>query len=77
VKLASNNLLESLQKQIASMARWTEKEQTQAEVKVFILDRLYQDLPMPPFTSQEITAAADKVYKYAWQQTASAYSAGI
>jgi type I restriction enzyme, R subunit len=34
VKLASKNQLESLQRQIASMARWTEKEKTQAEVKV-------------------------------------------
>jgi len=76
VKLASKNLLDSLQKQIASMARWTEKEKTQAEVKVFILDRLYQDLPTPPFTGQDISAAADKVYQYAWQTAASGYSAG-
>jgi type I restriction enzyme R subunit len=76
VKLASKNLLESLQKQIASIERWTEKEQTQAEVKVSILDRLYQDLPMPPFDGQEINSFADKVYQYAWHQTASGYLAG-
>jgi type I restriction enzyme, R subunit len=76
VKLASKNQLESLQRQIASMARWTEKEKTQAEVKVSILDRLYQDLPMPPFTSQEITATADRVFQYAWSQAASEYLAG-
>ncbi len=75
VKLASKNLLESPQKQIASMTRWTEKEKTQAEVKVFILDRLYQELPTPPFTGQEINASADRVFQYAWSQAASGYSA--
>jgi type I restriction enzyme R subunit len=76
VKLASKSLLESLLKKIASMERWTEKEKTQAEVKVSILDRLYQDLPMPPFTSQDISATAEKVYQHAWQQTANGYSSG-
>jgi type I restriction enzyme R subunit len=58
------------------MERRIEKEKTQAEVKVFILDRLYQELPTPPITSQEINITADRVFQYAWSQAASGYSAG-
>jgi len=40
-------------------------------VKIFILDKLYQSLPRPPFTDDETEAAAELVYEYIWQRSAS------
>src|SRR5262249_39167678 len=40
LKQASRGLLASLREVLGRMDRWTEKEQTQAEVRVLILDRL-------------------------------------
>jgi len=71
VKQASQELLASLQKLIAGLDRFWEKEQTQAEVKVFILDELYKTLPMPPFTEDEKKEAAREVYQHVWQRAAS------
>ena len=51
--------------------RWTEKEQTQAEVETTILDQLYRDLPSPPFTDEDKQAAAAVVYRHVWQQSVS------
>ena len=53
------------------MQRWTENTTTQAEVKVFILDTLWQSLPRPPFSDEETEALADRVYDYVWQRSAS------
>ena len=44
---------------------------TQAEVKVFILDSLWQSLPRPPFTEEEKEEVAARVYDYVWQRSAS------
>jgi hypothetical protein len=52
VKLASQRLLDSVSKLIAPLERWTEEEQAQAEVQVFILDHVFESLPTPPFTSE-------------------------
>ena len=45
VKLASRSLLEAVSKLIAQRERWTEKEQTQADVEVLILDHVFSALP--------------------------------
>lgn len=50
LKEASRGLLESMTALVKPMERWTEKEQTQAEVKVFILDHLFAKLPDPPYS---------------------------
>ena len=71
VKQASQELLSSLQDLLAPLERWTEKEQTQAEVETFILDSLYMRLPSPPFTEEEKQAAARMVYQHVWQQSVS------
>ncbi len=71
VKQASRSLLNSLRKVIAPLKRWTEKAQTQAEVEVFILDRLYQELPAPPCTEEETQEVAKRVYRHIRQQSAS------
>jgi type I restriction enzyme R subunit len=71
VKLASRSLLDSLKKLLKTMELWTKNPQTQAEVEVFILDKLYETLPMPPFTEEECTGAAHRVYEFIWQRCAS------
>jgi type I restriction enzyme R subunit len=72
VKLASQSLLDSVRKLIAPLERWTEKEQTQAEVEVFILDHVFQALPTPPFTDDEKQAIAKLAYQHIWQQSVEA-----
>jgi len=57
-------------KLIAPLERWTDKEQTQAEVEVGILDHVFQTLPTPPFTTDEKQIAAKRVYQHLWQQSA-------
>jgi type I restriction enzyme R subunit len=69
VKLASRGLLESVRRIIAPLERWTEKEQTQAEVETFILDYVYQELPTLPFTDDEKQAIAKLAYEHVWQQS--------
>ena len=70
VKLASRSLLQSVRALIAPLERWTEKEQTQAEVETFILDYVYQELPTPPFTEDEKQAISKLAYQHIWQQSA-------
>ena len=70
VKQESRTLLAEVQKLIAPLAQWTEKEQTQAEVEVFILDHVYQALPDPPYTEEDKRSAAALVYRHVWQQSA-------
>jgi type I restriction enzyme, R subunit len=75
VKLASQGLLASLRALLAPLERWTEKEQTQAEVEVFVLDQLFAALPTPPFTSAEKEEAARRVYQHVWRQSAGGHFA--
>jgi type I restriction enzyme, R subunit len=56
---------------LTPMYDWTKHTSTQAEVKVFILDNLWQSLPRPPFTDQETEALASRVYDYVWHRSAS------
>lgn len=49
------------------MPNWEKNSATQAEVKVFILDNLWQSLPRPPFTELETGTLADRVYDYVSQ----------
>lgn len=71
IKKESRELLAELQRLIAPLEQWTEKEQTQAEVEVFILDHVYQALPEPPYTPEEKQQLADRVYRHVWQKSAS------
>ncbi len=66
VKVASRSLLREIQVLLAPLEQWTQKEQTQAEVEVFILGHLYPLLPSPPFTDNDKQAAAREVYSYIW-----------
>ncbi|MDZ4405858.1 type I restriction endonuclease subunit R [Prosthecobacter sp.] len=71
VKLASKSLYDALSKLIAERDRWTEKEQTQAEVDVLIQDTVFMMLPTPPFTDEEKQALASRVFQHVWQQSSS------
>jgi type I restriction enzyme R subunit len=55
------------------MNDFTQNPTTQAEVKMFILDNLWQSLPRPPFTEEETQDLATKVYDYVWQRSASGH----
>ena len=54
---------------IAPLERWTDKETTQAEVEVFILDRVFEALPSPPFSDADKQEVAKSVYQHIWQQS--------
>jgi type I restriction enzyme, R subunit len=68
VKQASRDLLAAIKGRLAELDRFWEKEQTKADVEVFILDRVYSALPTPPFSAEEKKAAAGAVYAHVWQQ---------
>jgi len=70
LKQASKSLLGSLRELLQRMPAWTQNSQTQAEVKVLVLDSLWRNLPRPPFTEVETQELADRVYDYVWQRSA-------
>ncbi len=47
------------------------RRRAQAEVKVFILDKLWVALPRPPFSEEETEEVAYRVYDYVWQRSGS------
>ena len=71
VKQSSRDLLAAIKARLAELDRFWEKEQTKAEVQVFILDEVFTSLPTPPFTSKEKEAVAADVYDHVWQQAVS------
>ena len=73
LKQASKTLLWSLRDLLRPMTDWTQKAATQAEVRVFILDKLYGALPRPPFTEPETEDIASRVYDYIWQRSAAGH----
>ena len=58
VKQSSRELLEAIKARLAELDRFWEKEQTKAEMRVFILDEVFVNLPTPPFTAEEKEAVA-------------------
>jgi type I restriction enzyme, R subunit len=74
LKQASKALLSSLKALVKPMPAWVQNVTTQAEVKMFILDKLWQSIPRPPFSEQDTEALADQVYDYVWERSRSGYS---
>lgn len=70
LKQASRTLLVSLQELIKPMPAWTQNSQTQAEVKIMVLDTLWEKLPRPPFSEEDTEAIAERVYDFVWHQSA-------
>jgi type I restriction enzyme R subunit len=71
VKQASRELLAAIKARLAQLDRFWEKEQTKADVEVFILDEVFASLPTPPFTTEEKKVVASNVYAHVWQQALS------
>ena len=71
VKQSSRDLLAAIKEQLAELDRFWEKEQTKAELKVFILDEIFTSLPTPPFTVDEKESVANDIYDHIWQQAVS------
>jgi type I restriction enzyme R subunit len=69
LKQASKGLLASLTEHLASMPNWTKNSSTQADVRIFILDNLYQSLPRPPFSDEETDGLAERLYGFVFQQS--------
>ncbi len=68
IKQASRELLAAIQARLAELDRFWEKEQTKAEIEVFVLDQVHANLPTPPFTREEKAQVAQAVYGHIWQQ---------
>ena len=68
VKQASRDLLASIEARLRELDRFWEKEQTKAEVRVFILDQIHMKLPTPPFTPDNMETVAGEVYEHVWQR---------
>ncbi len=73
LKQASKGLLASLRELLRPMHDWTQNTATQAEVKIFILDTLWESLPHPPFSDEETEEVANRVYDYVWQRSGSGH----
>ena len=71
IKQSSRDLLAAIKARLAELDRFWEKEQTKAEMQVFILDEIFSSLPTPPFTVEEKEAVASNVYNHVWQQAVS------
>lgn len=76
LKQASKGLLEALREKTAAMPQWAKNTSTQAEIRVFILDTLWQTLPRPPYTDEDAEALAGRVYDFTWQRGVSSGLAG-
>ena len=71
VKQSSRDLLASIKARLSELDRFWEKEQTKADLQVFILDEVFGNLPTPLFTTEEKEAVAADVYAHVWQQAVS------
>jgi type I restriction enzyme R subunit len=74
LKQASKALLASLRERLRPMHDWTQNTTTQADVKMFILDNLWDALPRPLFSDAETEEVANRVYEYVWQRSASGHA---
>jgi type I restriction enzyme R subunit len=70
LKQASKALLSSLRELIKPMPNWIQNIQTQAEVRMFVLDTLWEQLPKPPFTGEDAELLTNRIYDYVWQRSA-------
>jgi type I restriction enzyme, R subunit len=75
IKQVSKSLLAKLQEKIATMPNWTRNTQTQADVKVLILDAIWNSLPRPPYSEDDVEVLAGKIYDHVWGQWSGGVSA--
>ena len=65
VKQASRELLAALKARLSELDRFWENEQTKADIRVFILDTVFDSLPTPPFSEDEKSLIGDNIYTHA------------
>jgi len=68
LKIASKALLAALQRTERESTDWRYNAASQADVRVRILDTLWDELPRPPFSEAETTKLSDRVYDFVWQR---------
>jgi len=68
VKQSSRSLLTAIQSHLKKFEDWTAKEQTQADIKMFVLDQVFSTMPQPPYTADEAEQMAERVYEYVFQK---------
>ncbi|MGB5735642.1 MAG: type I restriction enzyme endonuclease domain-containing protein, partial [Thiohalocapsa sp.] len=76
LKRASRHLMSALQQALAHMPMWTENPTTRAELRMTILDELWQYLPRPSFSDGDCEPLTDEVYAFIWQRTMSGAQLG-
>lgn len=69
MKQSSRSLLSAIQTHLKNFEDWTAKEQTQADIKIFVLDQVFGSIPQPPYTEEEAERMAERVYEYIFQKT--------
>jgi len=69
VKQASKSLLAAIESHLKNFDDWTAKEQTQADIKIFVLDQVFGSIPQPPYTAEEAESMAERIYEYVFQKT--------
>lgn len=68
IKSISKDLLEKLKKEYFTIQDLWEKETTKANVRTFIYDSLYKELPIPVFNPEEIKIKSEEVFNFLYQQ---------
>ena len=69
VKELSRELVNHIQERLESMVRWTEKPETQSEVKVIIKNELYRQLP-ESYTTESIEKYRGEIFEYFFTRVA-------
>jgi type I restriction enzyme, R subunit len=65
VKQASRELLGAIKTLLRGLDRFWEKEETKADVEVFILNKVFASLPSPPFTADDKSQVMRDVVSWA------------
>lgn len=75
--LTQEGQLVAIEKRLAGLDRFWEKEQTKSDVEIFILDHVFTGLPTPPFSTEDKERVAANVSHHIWQQTMQAQSTSM
>lgn len=71
VKRSCQTLLQSIEIHLQNFENWTAKEQTRADVEIFVMDHVLLTLPQPPYNEEEAQQMAEKIYNFVLQQALS------
>jgi type I restriction enzyme R subunit len=74
VKQSSRSLLAAIQAHLKNFEDWTAKEQTQADIKIFVIDQVFAAVPQPPYSPEEAEQMAERIYEYVFQKAAAGTS---